>query len=239
MWRSQSCQGTHIEIVEQLYEAFGGAMAPRRAVPAHRRNRARRGRHGSVKLAQEVVCDVELAHAAERTAEDAAQLDVFRGRVVQRAGRGADAAQRDAHVMDRIAFDIEHAEPLLPDEVDIPAGEFAWSDDGHAICDATNTPATRYKCNVRRDSGRGNGRPVGRHDLRLIREDLAVADVDAHLQPVHIVVAVGLVIAEGLDARKILEPLARHVQQRLVDAEVVRVARSEEHTSELQSLAYL
>jgi hypothetical protein len=65
---------------------------------------------------------------------------------------------------------------------------------------------------------------VARDDLRLIREDLAAVGVHEHLQPMHVVGAILLVVTERLDARKVLDPPALGVKERLVDPEVVRVA---------------
>jgi len=60
--------------------------------------------------------------------------------------------------------------------------------------------------------------------LRLERKDLARAGIDPNLQPLHVVVAVPLVVAEGLDADEVLEPQALTVQEGSVDPEVMRVA---------------
>src|SRR5262249_50285684 len=69
-----------------------------------------------------------------------------------------------------------------------------------------------------------HGRAVCRHDLRLISKDLPGSSVHEHLHPMDIVVAVRLVVAERLDASEVLQPAPLRVQERLVDAEVVRVA---------------
>ena len=74
------------------------------------------------------------------------------------------------------------------------------------------------------DLRRRDSQSVAGDDLRLIREDLAAAGVHEHLQPVNVVVAILLVVAERLDARKVLEPPTLGVKERLVDPEVVRVA---------------
>ena len=69
------------------------------------------------------------------------------------------------------------------------------------------------------------GRRCGsRNDLRLVGEDLAAAGVDRHLEPVHVVVPVALVVAEGFHAREVLQPAAQGILERLVDPEIVRVA---------------
>ncbi len=60
-------------------------------------------------------------------------------------------------------------------------------------------------------------------NLRFIREHLAAGRIHGHLQPVHISEG-GLVVTEGLDAREVHDPLSGDVQQRLVHAEVVRIA---------------
>jgi hypothetical protein len=57
------------------------------------------------------------------------------------------------------------------------------------------------------DLRRRNGRPVGRHDLRLVRKDVTALGVHDDLDPMHVVVAIRLVVAERLDACKVLEPL--------------------------------
>jgi len=60
--------------------------------------------------------------------------------------------------------------------------------------------------------------------LLLIAEDFAAVRIDKHFQPVAIVGAVFLVIAKSFDAGKIRDPLAFGIEERLIDAEVVRVA---------------
>jgi len=77
--------------------------------------------------------------------------------------------------------------------------------------------------NLTEPLGRRNSGSVGRDDLRLVREDIPAAGIDEDLQPVHVIVAVRLVVAERLDARKIFEPATERIQERLVDPEVVRV----------------
>src|SRR5258707_354889 len=71
---------------------------------------------------------------------------------------------------------------------------------------------------------RRNGRAIGRHDLGLVRKHFAAARVDRHLEPVHVVGAVRLVVPEGLDAGEVLDAPALGVEQRLVDPVVMRIA---------------
>src|SRR5437773_2956752 len=80
------------------------------------------------------------------------------------------------------------------------------------------------RCVPNVDLRRRDSQSAAGDDLRLIREDLAAAGVHEHLQPVNVVVAILLVVAERLDARKVLEPPTLGVKERLVDPEVVRVA---------------
>ena len=61
---------------------------------------------------------------------------------------------------------------------------------------------------------RRNSGSVGGDNLWLIREDVTRAGVHDDLQPVF--VAIRLVVAERLDARKFLEPAAQRIQERLV-----------------------
>jgi hypothetical protein len=58
----------------------------------------------------------------------------------------------------------------------------------------------------------------------LIREDFAGAGIDQDFQPVHIVGAVFLMVAESFYAREILETLSEGVLEGLIDSEIVRVA---------------
>ena len=46
---------------------------------------------------------------------------------------------------------------------------------------------------------------VGRDDLRLIRKDFAARGIDQDLQPVDVVVPVGLVVAERLDTGEVFD----------------------------------
>src|SRR5262249_57387271 len=75
-----------------------------------------------------------------------------------------------------------------------------------------------------RVSGRGHGDAVVRDDLRLERKHVAGLRIDERLHPVDVVHAVRRVVAEGLDAREVLQPSSLRVEQRFIDAEVVRVA---------------
>jgi hypothetical protein len=58
---------------------------------------------------------------------------------------------------------------------------------------------------------------VAGDDLRLEGKDLAAVGIDQHLDPVHVVVAVLRVIAEGFDAREILEPRTVDVEYRTIE----------------------
>jgi len=51
-----------------------------------------------------------------------------------------------------------------------------------------------------------HGRAVCRHDLRLIRKDFSATGVHDHLQPLHVVVAIPLVVTKRLDAGEVFEP---------------------------------
>src|SRR5882762_4108469 len=97
----------------------------------------------------------------------------------------------------------------------------------------------RILCKIRKECGkrrfpaalallsglrRGDGYAIGRDDLGLVGEDFAARGVDEDLEPVYVVGAVGLVVAEGFDAGEIFEALALRVLEGLVDAEIVRVA---------------
>ncbi len=53
-----------------------------------------------------------------------------------------------------------------------------------------------------------NGRAVRRNDLSLVGKHLARFWRDQHLDPVDVVVAVGLVVTERFDAREVLESAA-------------------------------
>src|SRR4029077_4655661 len=77
---------------------------------------------------------------------------------------------------------------------------------------------------LERSSRRRNLRPVVRYDLWLVAEHLAAARVAAHLQPIHVVVAVALVVSERLDAGKVLQPAPLGVEEGFVEAEVMRVS---------------
>src|SRR5258705_5108432 len=72
-----------------------------------------------------------------------------------------------------------------------------------------------------------DGNAIGRNDLGLVGEDFAAGGIDEDLEPVYVVGAVGLVVAEGFDAGEIFEALAFRVLEGLVDAEIVRVAVDE------------
>src|SRR5262249_37850666 len=68
--------------------------------------------------------------------------------------------------------------------------------------------------------------PIAGHDLRLEREDVPALRVDEDLQPLDVVGVARrrLVVAERLDTREVVDPLPVLVEQRFVDARVVRVA---------------
>jgi hypothetical protein len=70
----------------------------------------------------------------------------------------------------------------------------------------------------------GNGDAVAGDDLLLVGEDLAGAGIDEHLKPLHIIVVVLGVIAEGFDAREIFETLSERIQKWLVYPKVMRIA---------------
>ena len=69
-----------------------------------------------------------------------------------------------------------------------------------------------------------NRNPITRHDLLLISEYFAAAGIHQHLDPVHIVRAIFLVIAKSLYTGEILESPALRIQKRLVNAEVMGIA---------------
>jgi len=71
---------------------------------------------------------------------------------------------------------------------------------------------------------RGYGHAIRRHNLRLVGENLATLWIDSHFQPVIIVGAVFLVIAECFHTRKVFQPLALRGEERPIDAEVMRVS---------------
>ena len=58
----------------------------------------------------------------------------------------------------------------------------------------------------------------------MIREDLAAPWIDEHLDPVHVVVAVGLIVAKRFDTGEVLETTPLRVEEGPIDAEVMRVA---------------
>src|SRR5258705_4311929 len=78
--------------------------------------------------------------------------------------------------------------------------------------------------NPSKSLGCRDGGAVPRYDLRLIRKDLPTTRIDEHLQPVHVIVAVLSVVAESLDACKVLDATTAGILEWLVDPEVVRVA---------------
>src|SRR5262245_15990403 len=67
-------------------------------------------------------------------------------------------------------------------------------------------------------------RSVCRDDLRLKCKYFTALRVDQHLQPIHVVVAVGLVVAKRLYPREVLKSAALGIQKRLVNAKVVGVS---------------
>jgi len=69
--------------------------------------------------------------------------------------------------------------------------------------------------------GRRHHRAVGWHGDRLIEEHIAAPWIDTYLEPTHIVVAVGLVVAERFNPREVLKVPTLRIEERLVDAEVV------------------
>src|SRR5262249_21358325 len=71
---------------------------------------------------------------------------------------------------------------------------------------------------------RRNGDTIGGHNLRLVGEDVAASRIHYHFEPLHIVGSVLLVVAEGLNARKVLEAPAQRILEWLIHPEVVRIA---------------
>jgi hypothetical protein len=65
---------------------------------------------------------------------------------------------------------------------------------------------------------------VGRHDLRLIAEHFTALRIYNDFEPLHVVRAIRLVIAKGLDAREVFETPSLDIKKRPVYAEVMRVA---------------
>jgi hypothetical protein len=61
---------------------------------------------------------------------------------------------------------------------------------------------------------------VGRHNLRLIREHFAGAAIDIHLQPLHVISAILLIVTERLDTSEVFEALAGCIEKRLIDPEI-------------------
>ncbi len=65
---------------------------------------------------------------------------------------------------------------------------------------------------------------VGGNYLRLVGENLAARRIDQYFQPLRVVGAIGLVVAEGLDPCGVFQTPPGCVEQRLVDTEVVRIS---------------
>lgn len=73
-------------------------------------------------------------------------------------------------------------------------------------------------------SGKWNRHAVSRNDLRLVAEYLTAPRIHQYLQPVHVIDAVFLMVAESLHAGEILKALASAVQKRLVHPEIVGIS---------------
>src|SRR5437868_2578845 len=65
---------------------------------------------------------------------------------------------------------------------------------------------------------------VGRHDLRLIAEHFTALRIYNDFEPLHVVDAIRLIVAKGLDACEVFKPPSLGIKKRPVDAEVMRVA---------------
>src|SRR5262245_14277834 len=73
-------------------------------------------------------------------------------------------------------------------------------------------------------SGRGNSSPVGRNNLRLKSKYFAAVSIHQYLHPMDIIGAVCLVVAKGLDSRKVFQPAYLGIEERFVNPEIVRVS---------------
>jgi len=69
--------------------------------------------------------------------------------------------------------------------------------------------------------GSRNCGPIRRNDLYLVRKHLSAAWVHGYFDPIHVVVAVGLIVTKCFDTRKVLEPAALCILKGLVDPHVM------------------